>query len=259
MAPEARERMGTETVPSQYDDFAWFYDTYWGTGPASFSARVVPVLERLILPHVPQGGRILDLCCGAGQLAQDLTVRGYTVTGVDGSTEILKYARARAPSVEFIHADARSFSLPPQFDAAVSLYDSLNHLMQAADLTATFANVRGALKPGGPFLCDFNMLAGFETRWRGSFGLATDDHALVYRSSFDAGSQIGRAAITMFRLEHNAWRRTDLTLHQRCYAEEEITGALREAGFAELAAFDAAQDLGMQAEVGRRFFLGHAR
>jgi hypothetical protein len=28
VAPEARERMGLETVPSQYDDFAWFYNTY---------------------------------------------------------------------------------------------------------------------------------------------------------------------------------------------------------------------------------------
>lgn len=251
--------MGMETVPSQYDDFAWFYDTYWGTGPASFSTRVIPVLERLILPHVPQGGHILDLCCGTGQLAQDLTARGYIVTGVDGSAEILKYARARAPGVEFIHADARSFSLPPQFDAAVSLYDSLNHLMQAADLGATFANVRAALKRGGPFLCDFNMLAGFEARWRGSFGLAADDHALVYRSSFDATSRVGRAAVTMFRLQHNAWRRTDLTLHQRCYAEEEITGALQEAGFNELAAFDAERDLGMQTGVGRSFFLGRAR
>lgn len=259
MAPEARERMGMETVPSQYDDFAWFYETYWGTGPTSFSTRVLPVLERLILPHMRQGGHILDLCCGTGQLAQDLTVRGYIVTGVDGSAEILKYARVRAPSVEFIHADARSFSLPPHFDAAVSLYDSLNHLMQAADLGAAFANVRGALKRGGPFLCDFNMQAGFEARWRGSFGLAGDDHALVYRSSFDAASRLGRAAVTMFRLQHNAWRRTDLTLHQRCYAEEEITDALRAAGFDELASFDAAGDLGMEANVGRRFFLGRAR
>lgn len=251
--------MDLETVPSQYDDFAWFYDTYWGTGPTSFSTHVVPVLEHLLLPHVRQGGSILDLCCGTGQLAQELTARGYTVTGVDGSAEILKYARARAPTVEFIHADARAFSLPPQFDAAVSLYDSLNHLMQATDLDATFTNVQGALKRGGRFLCDFNMLAGFEARWRGSFGLAADDHALVYRSSFDAGSRIGRAAVTMFRLQHNAWRRTDLTLHQRCYPEEEITRALRAAGFTELAAFDAAQDLGMQGNVGRSFFLGRAR
>ncbi len=248
-----------ETVPSQYDDFAWFYDTYWGTGPTSFSTRVLPVLERLILPHVRQGGHILDLCCGTGQLAQDLTAQGYTVTGVDGSAEMLKFARVRAPGVEFIHADARAFTLPSQFDAAVSLYDSLNHLMQAADLGATFANVRAALKRGGPFLCDFNMLDGFEARWRGSFGLATDNHALVYRSSFDAVNRVGRAAVAMFRLQNSVWRRTDLILHQRCYAEEEIIGALRAAGFTELAAFDAERDLGMQDNVGRSFFLGRAR
>lgn len=258
MAPEADPRMDVETVPSQYDDFAWFYDTYWGSGPTSFSTRVLPVLERLVLPYVRRGDHVLDLCCGTGQLAHDLTAQGYIVSGVDGSAGMLKYARARAPGVEFIHADARSFSLPPHFDAAVSLFDSLNHVMQIADLSATFTNVRDALKKGGPFLCDFNMQAGFEARWRGSFGLAADDHALVYRSSFDAATQVGRAAVTMFRLQHGAWRRTDLALHQRCYAEDEITGALRAARFTDLAAFDATQDLGMEGNIGRSFFLGRA-
>jgi hypothetical protein len=153
-------------------------------------------------------------------------------------------------------ADARSFSLSSRFDAAVCLYDSLNHLMRAADLAAAFGNVRAALRRGGPFLSDFNMQAGFEARWRGSFGLAGDDHALIYRSSWDGASRLGRAAITMFRLQQDVWRRTDLTLHQRCYAEEEITAALRRAGFTDLAVFDAAGDFGLQAEVGRSFFFG---
>jgi SAM-dependent methyltransferase len=218
----------------------------------------MPIVEQRVLPHVPQGGTILDLCCGTGQLAQDLTTRGYTVTGIDGSAEILTYARDRAPGVRFVRADARSFSLPSRVDAVLCLYDSLNHSMHTADLGAAFGNVRAALRRGGPFLCDFNMQAGYEARWRGSFGLTADDHALIYRSSWDAASRVGRAAITMFRLQRKAWLRTDLTLHQRCYAEEEITGALRGAGFTDLAVFDAARDFGMQAEVGRSFFFGRA-
>ncbi len=248
-----------ETVPSGYDDFAWFYHKYWGSGPTSFSMRVLPVLERLILPHLRQGGRILDLCCGTGQLAQDLTARGYTVTGVDGSAEILKYARDSAPEVEFIHADARAFTLPTRFDGAVCLFDSLNHLLQLEELGAAFRNVHAVLMGGGAFLCDFNMQAGFEARWRGSFGIAEDDHVLVSRGSYDAATKLGRLAVTMFRRPMETWRRTDVTLYQRCYAEGEITDALRAAGFAELAVYDAEGDLHMEGQRGRSFFLGRAR
>ena len=251
--------MDPQTAPSQYDDLAWFYHKYWGGGPTSFASRVLPIVDRLVLGHVPRGGWILDLCCGTGQLARELSERGYRVTGVDGSAEMLRFARDGAPGVEFVHADARSFAPPAHFDAALCLYDSLNHLMQVADLSAALRNVYSALRRGGPFLCDFNLQAGFEARWRGSFGLVGDDHALVYRSSYDATPRVGQATVTMFRLQQDVWRRTDVTMHERCYTDEQIKDVLRAAGFTDLAIFDAERDLGMRGEVGRGFFLARAQ
>lgn len=250
--------MTPETSPSGYDTFAWFYQKYWGSGPMSFVPRALPVVERLVLTRVPPGSRILDLCCGTGQLAQELVRRGYRVTGVDGSEQMLGFARNNAPSAEFVHADVRTVTLPSSHDAAVCLFDSLNHLMRADELGTAFRNVRAALNGGAPFLCDFNMEPGYQARWRGSFGIAEDDHALVNRSAYDAQTKVARSVLTMFRLEHGAWRRSDVTLYQRCYAADEITGALRSAGFGEIGAFDAEHDLGLQGHTGRTFFLARA-
>lgn len=248
-----------ESLPSQYDDFAWFYHRHWGSGQMSFAARALPILDRLVLAHVPQGGRILDLCCGTGQLAQELVRRGYRVTGVDGSAEMLKIARNISPEAEFVHADVRTFALPSPHDAVVCLYDSLNHLMRLDELHAAFRNVRAVLRHEAPFLCDFNMEAGYQARWRGSFGIAEDDHALVYRATYDNQTSVAQSSVTMFRRERGAWRRADLTLYQRCYSEEEITGALRSMGFAEITTYDGERDLGMQGQVGRTFFLSRRR
>ncbi|MDR7586593.1 MAG: methyltransferase domain-containing protein, partial [Armatimonadota bacterium] len=82
---------------AEYDAFAWMYNRYWGQDSVQ---RFLPVIEKLVLPHLGPHARILDLCCGTGQLAQALAQRGYQVTGIDGSEEMIRYARINAPAVE---------------------------------------------------------------------------------------------------------------------------------------------------------------
>lgn len=69
--------MGDLKRYSDYDAFAWFYNRYWG----GFSQRVLPILDRLLLDRLPAGARLLDLCCGTGQLAQLRYRRGRPRTG----------------------------------------------------------------------------------------------------------------------------------------------------------------------------------
>src|SRR5687767_3227187 len=105
-----------EPVYSEYDRFAWFYDRYWGD---EFSRPALALYNSLLYPHLPDHCRILDLCCGTGQIARGLTERGYRVTGIDGSESMLVFARRNAPSATFFQADARSFHLPERFKAVI--------------------------------------------------------------------------------------------------------------------------------------------
>lgn len=235
-----------------YDRFAWCYNRYWGD---RFSNQVLPVLERVLLPHLPAQGRILDLCCGTGQLARALAERGYQVTGIDGSEEMLRYARENAPGVQFILADARWLTFPASYDAVISTFDSLNHIMSLEELTQVFRNVHAVLERNGFFLFDLNMEEGYQTRWRGSFAIVEEEHVCIVRARYDPEQKIGQNEITMFRLEGGVWQRSDLTLSQRCYSENEIRAALSEAGFQEIVTYDAEKDLGMRGNVGRTFFL----
>ena len=236
----------------EYDAFAWVYNRHWGSDSAQ---RFLPVVQKLVLAHLPPGARILDLCCGTGQLAQALAERGYQVTGIDGSEEMIRHARINGPDVELTVADARSFHIPATHHAAVSTYDSLNHVMRWEELTQVFQNVAACLQEGGLFLFDLNVEEGYRARWRGSFGLVQDDHVCVVRASFDESKKVGQTAITSFRLEDGLWRRSDMTLLQRCYSKKEIESLLEAAGFMDIQAYDAQNDLGWSREVGRVFFL----
>jgi len=70
------------------------------------------VLEEL---ELPSGASILDIGCGTGRHSVELAKRGYAVTGLDLSAEMLAMAAEAADAsgirVEWVHSDATQFSL----------------------------------------------------------------------------------------------------------------------------------------------------
>jgi SAM-dependent methyltransferase len=236
---------------SDYDALAWIYNKYW----VQPQQLLWSPLESLVLKDVPAAGHILDLCCGTGQLAADLVGRGFRVTGVDGSSEMLRFARENAPEAEFVLSDARSLDFPPTFDGAVSQFGSLNHVMNLQELRSVFEQVHRSLLSHGRFLFDLNTEEGFLARWSGSvFGHAEDDHAFIAGGTYDPDHKIGRFSVTMFFLRDEGWHRSDVALTERAYSEAEVCQALEAAGFQTARTFDAREDLGVD-EAGRAFFL----
>ncbi len=243
------------TRNSDYDDFAWVYNQHWGD---KFLPLVVPILEKLVLSCLPAGARILDLCCGTGQLAQVLIARGYRVTGIDGSAAMLRFARENAPTGRFVLADARSFKLSASQHAVISTFDSLNHIMSLEELAAVFRRVHATLREGGWFFFDLNMEAGYKICWEDNFGIVEDDHVCVVRTSYHPDERTARFDATIFRLQ-DGWQRSDVTLMQRCYSEAEVKTALASAGFTEIKArtYDEQWQLAeITGDVERAFFIG---
>jgi len=218
------------TIYSEYDPFAQVYNQHWGD---HFVPLVFPILESQIFQQLPAQASILDLCCGTGQLAHLLTDRGYNVTGLDGSQEMLRFARKNAPAAQFIQADARSFKLPDIYQVVISTFDSLNHITEISELAAVFCNVHATLQPGGLFLFDLNMEAGFKSGWNNNFDIVEDNLVCVIHSSYHPNGKTAIFKATIFYLD-NGWQRSDFTLTQRCYSELEITTTLEEVGFVEI-------------------------
>ncbi len=234
---------------SDYDLFARVYDRHWG----GFADGILPVLDRLIPGKLAEGARVLDLCCGTGRLAATLTRRGCEVIGVDVSEAMIDLARHNAPDAEFMVADARSFTVGEPVGVVVSTYDSLNHIMSASDLADVFGRVGDALVEGGSFVFDLNTEDGYQARWRGSFGIATDTEVVVVRPRYDQEERIGTMELTVMTLDDGAWSRTDVALAQRCHEEGEVLGALAGAGFGSVEVV-AATEMDW-AEVGRSLYV----
>ena len=119
-----------------------------------------------------QGGAVLELACGTGQLTIPIALDGHPTVGLDLSEAMLTVARERASaasaSVAFVQGDMRDFALDREFDLIVVARNSLLHLLSTADLLGAFVAVRHHLAPNGIFAFDiFNPNPTLLARPRG--------------------------------------------------------------------------------------------
>ncbi len=233
---------------SDYDPFAWLYTTHWGS---EYHEQAWAVLDKLFLQNLPEGSTILDLCCGDGRLTKILNEVGYDVIGIDGSAEMLVYARQRCPRVEFVVADARDFSTGQRFDAVISTFDALNHVMSKDELARVFRCVFDVLNPAGYFAFDLNREEAYTELWSQTFTEVEPAMVSISQGWYNASMRSAHCNITLFRLIEDAWRRSDFQLAQYCHREKDVLGSLFAAGFADAEVYDAAADLGMYGNIGQ--------
>ncbi|MET8505757.1 class I SAM-dependent methyltransferase [Streptomyces sp. NPDC004787] len=98
-----------------------------GPGPITPDGCAVDLYRRLSVgtePEVigaalPAGASILELGSGAGRVTVPLAERGFAVTAVDESPEMLAVVGERAPDVETVLSPIEELRLPRRFDAVV--------------------------------------------------------------------------------------------------------------------------------------------
>ncbi len=213
---------------SDYDKFAWLYNQEW----RAYGENIFPALKIIAGDKLPDKANILDLCCGTGQLAKVLIEKGYSVTGIDGSEEMLQYAKENAPDAEFFPKDARNFRLPPVYNAVFSTFDALNHVMTIEELKKVFKNVNKCLVSGGIFIFDLTTKYHFETNMK-SFNQVREkpDYLFTSKGNYNEENKTSELHFTIFQPEGKYWKRSDIILHQTWYPCEDVKSALTQAGF----------------------------
>jgi demethylmenaquinone methyltransferase/2-methoxy-6-polyprenyl-1,4-benzoquinol methylase len=103
--------------------------------------------RRLTVEAVVQpGDRVLDACCGTGDLAIAAEREGGIVTGLDFSPRMLERARKKSETVTWIEGDLLALPFDEgSFDAATVGFGVRN----VADLEAALAELHRVLRPGG--------------------------------------------------------------------------------------------------------------
>jgi demethylmenaquinone methyltransferase/2-methoxy-6-polyprenyl-1,4-benzoquinol methylase len=137
-------RLPSEGVRRMFDRIAPFYDVMNKVMTAGLDRRW---RKATIRETVKPGDRVLDACCGTGDLAVAARAAGAgEIVGVDFSEQMLERARRKDPELEWIQADVLALPFEDaSFDAVVVGFGVRN----VEDLEAGIRELRRVLRPGG--------------------------------------------------------------------------------------------------------------
>lgn len=135
---------------------------------ASRRPKVIESIVEWMDQHLSYSGKVVcDLGCGPGLYAEKMARRGASVTGVDFSSNSLDHARKSADQahlkIDYIQADYLKDDLPRDQDIISLIYGDLCAL-SAQKRHLLYNKIKGALKPGGCFVCDVFSIGQYEQR-----------------------------------------------------------------------------------------------
>ncbi|MDE6281425.1 MAG: class I SAM-dependent methyltransferase [Oscillospiraceae bacterium] len=177
---------------------------------------------------------VVELGCGTGSLTRLLARRGYAMTAVDLSPDMLSIAeqKCRGLDVLFLCQDMSRLTLAGPQDAVISCLDSVNYVTRPAALRRTFQRVHRNLAPGGLFLFDVKTPAALEGADGQTYLDEDDDLFCVWRGEYSPRRRVCGYGLDLFvREEDGSWSRGGEYHEEYAYTMEELDGFLREAGF----------------------------
>jgi demethylmenaquinone methyltransferase/2-methoxy-6-polyprenyl-1,4-benzoquinol methylase len=136
-------QLAADDVRGMFDRIAPVYDAMNRTMTAGLDRRWRRITAESV---VRPGDRVLDACCGTGDLAIADARAGGKVTGLDFSEPMLERARRKAPELEWLRGDLLQLPFEDSvFDATTVGFGVRN----VADLDRALAELRRVLRPDG--------------------------------------------------------------------------------------------------------------
>lgn len=225
-------RGSTATSPYR-DDLAFIHHSGFGHVAQNAAAELLKRLARIPKDQLASQS-IVDLGCGSGILAREVSAAGYNVLGFDLSDAMLALAAKHVPRAEFRRESFVTAEIPPCL-AVTAIGEVFNYLFDRRNrsrrLGAVFQRIHTALCPGGFFLLDLaepGRVRGPSPQRGYTEG---PGWACLYTAAEDRRRKTLTRTITTFRRIGEDYRRHREVHRLRLYPRADILQELRDAGF----------------------------
>jgi ubiquinone/menaquinone biosynthesis C-methylase UbiE len=227
----------------QFIEIAPLYDTLMTGVPYQ---EWVAYLRKLLSLRNASPRHVLDLACGTGNVSELLAAQGMKVNGVDIAPAMIAEARRKAAGagldIDFFVQDAAELDLPGRrFDLCVSLFDSLNYILEPERLEMAMERVAAHLTPNGLFIFDLNSEYALRNHFFDQNNMNPAE-PLRYHwvSDYFPDTHLCRVRMTFWRDDENGDPYEFEEVHwQYAYAMTDVVDMLTRAGFEDITPYQA--------------------
>ncbi|MBQ2390416.1 MAG: class I SAM-dependent methyltransferase [Clostridia bacterium] len=179
--------------------------------------------------HTPS--LVLDAACGTGSFTKCLADRGFDVTGVDLSEEMLSVASERVDSsVLLLCQDLCELDLYGTVDTAFCMLDGFNHILNKRELKKAISKISLFTEPGGLLIFDVNTIYKHRRVLAdNTFACDYDDIYLVWQN--ECHSNTVDIYLDFFCKNDNGYNRMSDSFSERAYSVSDISEVLMDAGY----------------------------
>lgn len=186
--------------------------------------------------------KIIDVGCGTGRHAIELTKRGFKIVGIDLSASQIKRAKEKAKvegvNIEFLVGDARQLPFNNEFEIAIMMCEGGFPLMETDEENfEILKSVVNSIKKNGKLI--FTTLNGLFPIFNSTHKFAKDkekENAQFYDNNFDL--MTFRDHFTT-EFEDDFGNKKRINCNQRFYIPSEITWLLKTLGCKKIEIFGA--------------------
>ena len=226
---------GTRVEP--YDSLASIYDHVMRHVDYEHWARYVDDLLREIA-GAPR--ELIELACGTGNATFTLADLSYSIRGYDGCEAMIRVAREKSSEdgrgIPFDVRDLRDLHDVAPTQAVICLYDSMNYLLEAADIDTALQQVHGVLTTGGVFIFDVCTEQNSVVHFDGIVDIENGPgFHYTRRSDYHRGE---RLQVNSFDIEFEDGRRHQETHVQHIYPIDELRDRIEASPMRLRSAFD---------------------
>lgn len=219
-----------------YADFAQIYDRLMKDDIEY--EKYADYIENLFAMHGKNPELVCDLACGTGNMTIPLAKRGYSMTGVDRSSDMLNIARNKSEGLDILYLDQSiaSLDLYGSMGAFICAIDGFNYILAPRTLENALRRIRTCfLDPGGILIFDISSRYKLKNVvGNNTFIHSEEDLFYAWRNRYIDKRNISDMLLDFFVKDGKEYRRFEERHLQRAWDEKELIFLLKHAGFKEV-------------------------